>query len=283
MAKILDGKAIAAQIRAELKTRAEALRAGGTVPCLAVLLAGDDPASKIYVRNKKRACAEIGIESRELLFPESVTEEELIDQIRALNADASVDAMLVQLPLPKHINEARVLAEIAPEKDADGFHVVNAGRLFTGQESVLPCTPAGCMELLRRAGVEFCGKHAVVVGRSNIVGKPMAMLLLNEHCTVTICHSRTKDWARFTRDADILVAAVGRPGMITGDMVKPGAAVIDVGINRLESGKLMGDVDFATAEPVAGAITPVPGGVGPMTIAMLMQNTILAAEKRHGR
>lgn len=283
MAKILDGKAIAAQIRAELKTRAEALRAGGTVPCLAVLLAGDDPASKIYVRNKKRACAEIGIESRELLFPESVTEEELIDQIRALNADASVDAMLVQLPLPKHINEARVLAEIAPEKDADGFHVVNAGRLFTGQESVLPCTPAGCMELLRRAGVEFCGKHAVVVGRSNIVGKPMAMLLLNEHCTVTICHSRTKDLARFTRDADILVAAVGRPGMITGDMVKPGAAVIDVGINRLESGKLMGDVDFATAEPVAGAITPVPGGVGPMTIAMLMQNTILAAEKRHGR
>ena len=282
MAKILDGKAIAAQIRAELKTRAEALRAGGTVPCLAVLLAGDDPASKIYVRNKKRACAEIGIESRELLFPESVTEEELIDQIRALNADASVDAMLVQLPLPKHINEARVLAEIAPEKDADGFHVVNAGRLFTGQESVLPCTPAGCMELLRRAGVEFCGKHAVVVGRSNIVGKPMAMLLLNEHCTVTICHSRTKDLARFTRDADILVAAVGRPGMITGDMVKPGAAVIDVGINRLESGKLMGDVDFASAEPVAGAITPVPGGVGPMTIAMLMQNAILAAEKRHG-
>ena len=282
MAKILDGTAIAAQIRAELKTRAEALRAGGTVPCLAVLLAGDDPASKIYVRNKKRACAEIGIESRELLFPESVTEEELIAQIRALNADASVDAMLVQLPLPKHINEARVLAEIAPEKDADGFHVVNAGRLFTGQESVLPCTPAGCMELLRRAGVEFCGKHAVVVGRSNIVGKPMAMLLLNEHCTVTICHSRTKDLARFTRDADILVAAVGRPGMITGDMVKPGAAVIDVGINRLESGKLMGDVDFASAEPVAGAITPVPGGVGPMTIAMLMQNAILAAEKRHG-
>lgn len=283
MAKILDGKAIAAQIRAELKTRAEALRAGGTVPCLAVLLAGDDPASKIYVRNKKRACAEIGIESRELLFPESVTEEELIAQIRALNADASVDAMLVQLPLPKHIDEARVLAEIAPEKDADGFHVVNAGRLFTGQTSVLPCTPAGCMELLRRAGVEFCGKHAVVVGRSNIVGKPMAMLLLNEHCTVTICHSRTKDLARFTRDADILVAAVGRPGMITGDMIKPGAAVIDVGINRLESGKLMGDVDFESAEPVAGAITPVPGGVGPMTIAMLMQNAILAAEKRHGR
>ncbi len=282
MAKILDGKAVAAEIRAELKVRAGALRADGVVPCLAVLLAGDDPASKIYVRNKKRACAEIGIESRELLFPADVTEAELIEQIRALNADPSVDAMLVQLPLPKHIDEARVLAEIAPEKDADGFHVVNAGRLFTGQESVLPCTPAGCMELLKRAGVEFAGKHAVVVGRSNIVGKPMAMLLLNQHCTVTVCHSRTKDLARFTRDADILVAAVGRPGMITGDMVKPGAAVIDVGINRLDNGKLMGDVDFATAEPVAGAITPVPGGVGPMTIAMLMQNAILAAEKRHG-
>ena len=282
MATILNGKQVAAEIRAELKTRAEALRKDGVVPCLAVLLAGDDPASKIYVRNKKRACEEIGIESRELLFPENVTEEELIAQIRALNEDAAVDAMLVQLPLPKHIDEARVLAEIAPEKDADGFHVVNAGRLFTGQTSVLPCTPAGCMELLRRANVEFSGKHAVVVGRSNIVGKPMAMLLLNEHCTVTICHSRTRDLARFTRDADILVAAVGRPGMITGDMIKPGAAVIDVGINRLDNGKLMGDVDFASAEPVAGAITPVPGGVGPMTIAMLMQNAILAAEKRHG-
>ena len=282
MATILNGKQVAAEIRAELKTRAEALRKDGVVPCLAVLLAGDDPASKIYVRNKKRACEEIGIESRELLFPENVTEEELIAQIRALNEDPAVDAMLVQLPLPRHINEARVLAEIAPEKDADGFHVVNAGRLFTGQTSVLPCTPAGCMELLRRANVEFSGKHAVVVGRSNIVGKPMAMLLLNEHCTVTVCHSRTKDLARFTRDADILVAAVGRPGMITGEMIKPGAAVIDVGINRLDNGKLMGDVDFASAEPVAGAITPVPGGVGPMTIAMLMQNAILAAEKRHG-
>ena len=282
MATILNGKQVAAEIRAELKTRAEALRKDGVVPCLAVLLAGDDPASKIYVRNKKRACEEIGIESRELLFPESATEEELIAQIRALNEDPAVDAMLVQLPLPRHINEARVLAEIAPEKDADGFHVVNAGRLFTGQTSVLPCTPAGCMELLRRANVEFSGKHAVVVGRSNIVGKPMAMLLLNEHCTVTVCHSRTKDLARFTRDADILVAAVGRPGMITGEMIKPGAAVIDVGINRLDNGKLMGDVDFESAEPVAGAITPVPGGVGPMTIAMLMQNAILAAEKRHG-
>ena len=282
MATILNGKQVAAEIRAELKVRAEALRKDGVVPCLAVLLAGDDPASKIYVRNKKRACEEIGIESRELLFPENVTEEELIAQIRALNEDAAVDAMLVQLPLPKHIDEARVLAEIAPEKDADGFHVVNAGRLFTGQTSVLPCTPAGCMELLRRANVEFSGKHAVVVGRSNIVGKPMAMLLLNEHCTVTVCHSRTKDLARFTRDADILVAAVGRPGMITGEMIKPGAAVIDVGINRLDNGKLMGDVDFASAEPVAGAITPVPGGVGPMTIAMLMHNAILAAEKRHG-
>lgn len=282
MANIIDGKAIAAQIRAELKTEVSALRASGVTPCLAVLLAGDDPASKIYVRNKKRACEEIGIESRELLFAQDVTQQALIDQIRALNEDPAVDAMLVQLPLPKHIDQAQVLAQIAPEKDADGFHVVNAGGLFTGQNAVLPCTPAGCMELLRRAGETFVGKHAVVVGRSNIVGKPMAMLLLAEHCTVTLCHSRTRDLAKFTRDADILVAAVGRPGTITGEMIKPGAAVIDVGMNRLETGKLVGDVDFESARDVAGAITPVPGGVGPMTIAMLMKNAVLAARKRHG-
>ena len=278
MAKILDGKAVAAEIRAELKVRAGALRADGVVPCLAVLLAGDDPASKIYVRNKKRACAEIGIESRELLFPADVTEAELIEQIRALNADPSVDAMLVQLPLPKHIDEARVLAEIAPEKDADGFHVVNAGRLFTGQESVLPCTPAGCMELLKRAGVEFAGKHAVVVGRSNIVGKPMAMLMLHANATVTICHSRTKDLPAICREADILIVAIGKAGFVKADMVKPGAVVIDVGMNRPEGGKLCGDVDFASVEPVCSAITPVPGGVGPMTIAMLMKNTLMAAK-----
>jgi len=282
MGNIIDGKGIAAEIRRELKGRAEALRARGIVPCLAVVLAGDDPASQIYVRNKKRACEEIGILSREVTLPGDITEDALIAEIQALNADDRVDAMLVQLPLPKHIDEKRVLAEVSPEKDADGFHVVNAGLLFSGQKSVLPCTPAGCMELLRRAGTSFNGRHAVVVGRSNIVGKPMAILLLNEHATVTVCHSRTVDLADFTRRADILVAAVGRAGLITGDMLKPGAAVIDVGMNRLPDGKVVGDVDFASALPVAGAITPVPGGVGPMTIAMLMQNAIDASEKRHG-
>jgi len=282
MGNIIDGKGIAAEIRAELKGRAAALRERGIAPCLAVVLAGDDPASLIYVRNKKRACEEIGILSREVTLPGDIEEDALIAEIQALNKDETVDAMLVQLPLPRHIDERRVLAEVAPEKDADGFHVVNAGLLFSGQKSVLPCTPAGCMELLRRAGTAFRGRHAVVVGRSNIVGKPMAMLLLNEHATVTVCHSRTKDLADFARSADILVAAVGRAGLITGDMIKPGAAVIDVGMNRLPDGKVVGDVDFASALPVAGAITPVPGGVGPMTIAMLMQNAIDASEKRHG-
>ena len=283
MATILNGKQVAAEIRAELKTRAEALRKDGTIPCLAVLLAGDDPASKIYVRNKKRACEEIGIESRELLFPESVTEEELIAQIRALNADPAVDAMLVQLPLPKHINEARVLAEIAPEKDADGFHVVNAGRLFTGQTSVLPCTPAGCLAMLRAANVPIAGRRAVVLGRSNIVGKPMALLLMRENATVTVCHSHTEGLAGVCRGADILVAAVGRAGFVTADMVKPGAAVIDVGINRNAKGRLCGDVDFAAVQPLAGAISPVPGGVGLMTRAMLMENTLLAARLAAGQ
>ena len=282
MGNIIDGKGIAAEIRAELKGRAAALRERGIAPCLAVVLAGDDPASLIYVRNKKRACEEIGILSREVTLPGDIEEDALIAEIQALNKDETVDAMLVQLPLPRHIDERRVLAEVAPEKDADGFHVVNAGLLFSGQKSVLPCTPAGCMELLRRAGTAFRGRHAVVVGRSNIVGKPMAILLLNEHATVTVCHSRTVDLADFTRRADILVAAVGRAGLITGDMLKPGAAVIDVGMNRLPDGKVVGDVDFASALPVAGAITPVPGGVGPMTIAMLMQNAIDASEKRHG-
>ena len=282
MGNIIDGKGIAAEIRAELKGRAAALRERGIAPCLAVVFAGDDPASLIYVRNKKRACEEIGILSREVTLPGDIEEDALIAEIQALNKDETVDAMLVQLPLPRHIDERRVLAEVAPEKDADGFHVVNAGLLFSGQKSVLPCTPAGCRELLRRAGAAFRGRHAVVVGRSNIVGKPMAMLLLNEHATVTVCHSRTKDLADFARSADILVAAVGRAGLITGDMIKPGAAVIDVGMNRLPDGKVVGDVDFASALPVAGAITPVPGGVGPMTIAMLMQNTIVACETRHG-
>ncbi len=282
MANIIDGKAIAAGIRAELAVRAQNLRARGIIPTLAVVLVGDNPASKIYVRHKKRACEEIGIDSLEILMPEEVTEAELIAKIHELNENDAVDGTLVQLPLPAQIDERRVLNEILPSKDADCFHDVNAGRLFTGYAAVLPCTPAGCMELLRRTGVQIAGKRAVVVGRSNIVGKPMAMLLLNAHATVTLCHSRTEDLAAVTREADILVAAVGRPGIIKADMIKPGATVIDVGMNRLPDGKLMGDVDFESAKDVAGAITPVPGGVGPMTIAMLMQNAISACEKRHG-
>ena len=280
MAIRIDGKAIAADIRAEMAVRAAALKEKGIQPCLAVILAGEDPASKIYVRNKRRACKEVGIESRAVLLPEEVTEAELIAEIEKLNADDSVDAILVQLPLPKQIDELKVLDAIAPEKDADGFHVLSAGKLFTGRPAPLPCTPAGCMELLRRAKVPLKGANAVVVGRSNIVGKPMALLLLNEHCTVTVCHSRTKDLADFTRRADILVLAVGRAKMITGDMVKPGAAVIDVGINRNEDGTLSGDADYESVEKVAGWITPVPGGVGPMTIAMLMKNAVEAAERR---
>ncbi len=280
MAIRIDGKAIAADIRAELAVRANALKEKGVTPCLAVILAGEDPASKIYVRNKRRACKEIGIESRAVLLPEEVTEAELIAKIEELNADPTVDGILVQLPLPKHIDELKVLDAIAPEKDADGFHVISAGKLFTGREAPLPCTPAGCMELLRRAEVPMKGANAVVVGRSNIVGKPMAILLLNENCTVTVCHSRTKDLAAVTREADILVLAVGRAKMITGDMVKPGAAVIDVGINRNEDGTICGDADYESVEKVAGWITPVPGGVGPMTIAMLMKNSIEAAERR---
>lgn len=275
----IDGKAIAAEIRLELRQRAENLRARGIVPCLAVILAGEDPASKIYVRNKKRACEEIGIVSREVLLPGEVTEEELISEIRALNADRTVHAMLVQLPLPRHLNALKILDEIAPEKDADGFHVVSAGRLFTGREAVPPCTPAGCMELIRRAGVSVEGKQAVVLGRSNIVGKPMALLLLNANATVTVCHSRTRDLSEITRRADILVSAVGRAHTVTADMVKPGACVIDVGMNRVD-GRLMGDVDYDEVEKVAGAITPVPGGVGPMTIAMLMRNALDAAERQ---
>ena len=283
MAVRIDGKAIAADIRAELTGRVAALKEQGVQPCLAVILAGEDPASKIYVRNKRRACKEIGIESRAVLLPEDVTEQELIAKIEELNADDAVDGILVQLPLPKHIDELRVLDAISPEKDADGFHVVSAGRLFTGREAPLPCTPAGCMELLHRANVPLQGAHAVVVGRSNIVGKPMALLLLNENCTVTICHSRTKNLADYTRSADVLVLAVGRSRMITGDMVKPGAAVIDVGINRGEDGKLSGDADYESVEKVAGWITPVPGGVGPMTIAMLMKNAVEAAQRRAGK
>ena len=279
MATRIDGKALAAKVKAQT---AEAAKSLYRRPGLAVILVGNDPASRVYVTGKEKDCAECGFLSFEHALPEDTTQETLLDLIQELNRDPQVDGILCQLPLPGHLDEEAVLNAIARDKDVDCFHPYNVGRLMIGDPVFLPCTPAGVMEMLREYGIPVRGRRCVVLGRSNIVGKPMAMLLLNEHCTVTVCHSRTKDLARFTRDADILVAAVGRPGMITGEMIKPGAAVIDVGINRLDNGKLMGDVDFASAEPVAGAITPVPGGVGPMTIAMLMQNAILAAEKRHG-
>ena len=279
MAQLIDGKAIAAEITEEMRLRAQALREKGIVPCLAVILAGNDPASEIYVRNKRRACKRAGIESRMIRLDQNVSREEILRGIHALNQDPAVHAVLVQLPLPGHLDETEILSAVLPEKDADGFHPLNAGRLLTGEKGVLPCTPAGCMELLRRTGVSLSGAEAVVIGRSNIVGKPMALLLLRENCTVTLCHSRTKNLAEHVRRADVVICAVGRPGLVTGEMVKPGATVIDVGINRLADGRVVGDADFESVSAVAGAITPVPGGVGPMTIAMLMKNAILAAER----
>ena len=279
MAQLIDGKAIAAEITEEMRLRAQALREKGIVPCLAVILAGNDPASEIYVRNKRRACKRAGIESRMIRLDQNVSREEILREIHALNQDPAVHAVLVQLPLPGHLDETEILSAVLPEKDADGFHPLNAGRLLTGEKGVLPCTPAGFMELLRRTGVSLSGAEAVVIGRSNIVGKPMALLLLRENCTVTLCHSRTKNLAEHVRRADVVICAVGRPGLVTGEMVKPGATVIDVGINRLADGRVVGDADFESVSAVAGAITPVPGGVGPMTIAMLMKNAILAAER----
>ena len=279
MAQLIDGKAIAAEITEEMRLRAQALREKGIVPCLAVILAGNDPASEIYVRNKRRACKRAGIESRMIRLDQSVSREEILREIHALNQDPAVHAVLVQLPLPGHLDETEILSAVLPEKDADGFHPLNAGRLLTGEKGVLPCTPAGCMELLRRTGVSLSGAEAVVIGRSNIVGKPMSLLLLRENCTVTLCHSRTKNLAEHVRRAEVVICAVGRPGLVTGEMIKPGATVIDVGINRLADGRVVGDADFESVSAVAGAITPVPGGVGPMTIAMLMKNAILAAER----
>ncbi len=275
----IDGKGVAKQIRQEVRARAEALREKGVEPCLAVILVGDDPASHIYVRNKKKACDDCAIRSVQVFMPADSAEEDVLREVRRLNADPAVHAILVQLPLPKHIDEKKVLDEISPEKDADGFHVINAGKLFTGRKSRLPGTPAGCIELLKRYEIPISGKNAVVLGRSNIVGKPMAMLLMQENATVTVCHSKTQDIAFYTKNADIVVSAVGKPGFLTGDMLKPGCAVIDVGINRLEDGKVVGDADYESCEAVAGWITPVPGGVGPMTIAMLMQSAISAAEQ----
>ena len=279
MAVLLDGKTMAAALTEGLRERVAALKEKGVVPGLAVILVGEDPASQVYVRNKGRACDELGMYSQTVRLPESTAQAELEKEIDRLNADERVHGILVQLPLPRHLNEAAALARIIPEKDVDGFHVENAGKLFTGQKGVVPCTPKGILHMLKAAHVPLSGKDAVVIGRSNIVGKPVAMLLLQENCTVTICHSRTADLAAHTRRADILVAAVGKPRFVTADMVKPGAAVVDVGINRVD-GKVVGDVDFEQVEKVAGYISPVPGGVGKMTIGMLMENTVEAAERK---
>ena len=282
MAQRIDGKAIAANVKSEVAAEVEALKAGGIEPGMAVVLVGDDPASKIYVRNKKKACAEVGIYSEEHVLPAETTQEELLALIEKMNRDPKINGILVQSPLPKHLDEKLVVEHIDPNKDVDAFHAYNVGRIMIGDFTFLPCTPAGVIELIRSTGVEIAGKSCVVVGRSNIVGKPMAMLLLHNHGTVTVCHSKTNNLAEVCRNADILVAAVGRAKLITADMVKPGAVVIDVGMNRDENGKLCGDVDFDAVEPIASHITPVPGGVGPLTIAMLMTNAVSAAKLQNG-
>ena len=282
MATLIDGKTIAADVRAQAARRVEALKEKGVEPALAVILVGEDPASKVYVRNKARACRECGIRSEVIRLPEDTAQEALMAEIERVNRDDSIHGLLIQLPLSKHLDEEAALAAVDWKKDVDGFHRMNAGALLNGTADVLPCTPAGCMELLRRAGVQLDGAEAVVVGRSNIVGKPMALLLMQANCTVTVCHSHTKNLADVVRRADIIVSAIGKPRFITADMVKEGVAVIDVGINRLPDGSLCGDVDFDAVCEKAGCITPVPGGVGPMTIAMLMQNTVQAAEN-HAR
>lgn len=279
MAEIIDGKKISAQIRGSIKEEtARFIAETGVTPGLAVILVGSDPASQIYVRNKKKACEEVGFKSFEYLMPESTTEEELKELVNKLNHTSEVHGILCQLPLPKHISEKAVIESISPMKDVDAFHPVNVGRIMTGDYNFLPCTPAGIMELIKSTGVEIAGKKCVVVGRSNIVGKPMAMLLLHANGTVTMCHSKTADLKKECLEADILVVATGKAKMIKADMVKPGAVVIDVGMDRDENGKLCGDVDFDEVSKVAGYITPVPGGVGPMTIAMLMRNTYTAAK-----
>lgn len=277
-AKILDGAAMALEVEKELKQRVDALREKNVTPGLCVILVGNDPASQTYVANKEKACARLGIHSQTLRMGAETTQAELEAAIERANEDEAIHGILVQLPLPAHLDEHRALALIRPEKDVDGFHAVNMGRLARGEDCVVACTPKGALHMLKAAGVPIAGKNAVVIGRSNIVGKPMALLLLQENATVTICHSRTEDLAEHTRRADILVAAVGKPRFVTADMVKEGAAVLDVGINRV-NGKLCGDVDFEHVKEKAGWISPVPGGVGKMTIAMLMENTVSAAEK----
>ncbi|MCX4255560.1 MAG: bifunctional methylenetetrahydrofolate dehydrogenase/methenyltetrahydrofolate cyclohydrolase FolD [Oscillospiraceae bacterium] len=278
MAKIIDGKAVSAKVKEQVRKEAETLREKGIEIGLAVVIVGDNPASRVYVNNKKKACAEVGFNSYEYALPEETTEAELLELVEKLNNDDKVNGILVQLPLPKQINENAIINAIRPEKDVDAFHPENVGHIMIGDFSFLPCTPAGVMELIAETGVDVCGKNCVVIGRSNIVGKPMAMLLLHKNGTVTICHSRTKNLEEICSNADILVAAVGKAGFVTPDMVKEGAVVIDVGMNRNTEGKLCGDVDYAACFDKAGYITPVPGGVGPMTIAMLMRNTLTAAK-----
>jgi methylenetetrahydrofolate dehydrogenase (NADP+)/methenyltetrahydrofolate cyclohydrolase len=281
--QILSGKEVAAKVLAEVKAGVAALRAKTTVqPGLAVVLVGDDPASQIYVRNKKRAADEVGIATRDFLFPGGCSQAELLETIRTINADPTLHGILLQLPLPKGMDEDEAVAAIAPEKDADGLHPMSLGNLLGGRPSAVPCTPAGCIEILDHYGIAIEGAEAVVVGRSRLVGKPLAQLLLARNATVTMCHTRTRDLAAHCRRADILCVAAGRPRFITGDMIKEGAVVIDVGVNRLDTGKLAGDVDFDSAAPRARAITPVPGGVGPMTIAMLMKNTWRATARQLG-
>ena len=281
-AQIIDGKALAAQIRTEVTQRVAAIKAQGVTPGLAVILVGDNPASQVYVRNKVKACSDCGMHSVLEKYDATMSEAALLERVHALNADPAIHGILVQLPLPAHIDAQKVIETISPAKDVDGFHIASAGALMTGMPGFWPCTPYGCMKMLESIGYDLKGKHAVVIGRSNIVGKPMALMLLAQDATVTICHSRTPDLAAITRQADVIVAAVGKRNVLTADMVKPGAVVLDVGMNRNDEGQLCGDVDFDGVKNVASYITPVPGGVGPMTITMLLVNTLQAAERTAG-
>lgn len=282
MARIIDGKALAQKIKENISEEVSELKNKGIIPGLAVILVGDDPASKVYVNNKKKACAQVGIYSEEYLLPADTDEKTLLDLITKLNADDRINGMLLQAPIPPHLDYRKISETISPMKDVDAFHPYNVGKIMIGDFDFVPCTPAGVVELIKSTGTTIEGKNCVVIGRSNIVGKPQAMLLLKENGTVTVCHSKTKDIASVTRNADILVVAVGKAGFVTGDMIKPGAVVIDVGMNRNSEGKLCGDVDFASAESVASWITPVPGGVGPMTVTMLLKNTVKAAKLANG-
>ncbi len=277
-AKLIDGKAVSAQVKAAVAAETAQLKEKGILPGLAVIIVGEDPASRVYVNNKKKACAAVGFYSEEYALPAQTSEAELLHLVRELNENPKINGILVQLPLPAQIDEHKVIAAIAPEKDVDAFHAANVGKIMIGDYDFLPCTPSGCMDLIHSTGVEIAGKSCVVIGRSNIVGKPMAMLLLHESGTITICHSKTRNLKEICQNADILVVAIGKAKFVTGDMIKKGAVVIDVGMNRDENGKLCGDVDFESAKEVADYITPVPGGVGPMTIATLMRNTLTAAK-----